>query len=75
MAKAWFNGLDLDDLRQKKYEAPFKPNTANLDSLVELSASVHDLKLGPPSPTKNRLIGRTSQVNSSSLLDDSDDEN
>ena len=76
MAKAWFNGLDLDDLRQKKYPAPFKPNTSTLDSLVELSASVHDMNFDPPSPPKAEtpLIGRTSTTNSSSLLDDSDDE-
>jgi hypothetical protein len=45
MSKAWFNELDLDDLRQKRYTAPFKPNTSTLDNLVELSSSIHDMKI------------------------------
>ena len=35
MAKNWFDGLDLDDLRIKKYEAPFIPNNDMMDDLIE----------------------------------------
>lgn len=81
MNKKWFAEFNLDDLRQKKYEAPFKPNTSTLDTLVERSSmhSLPDLDLesdmNPPSPLKglsSPMFGRSS-VNSSSLLDDFDE--
>ncbi|KAG7357543.1 serine/threonine protein kinase [Nitzschia inconspicua] len=31
----WFHELDLDELRQKKYPAPFKPIATSLDTLAE----------------------------------------
>ena len=33
MAQEWFQGLDLDNLRQKKHEAPYIPDNAIMDSL------------------------------------------
>lgn len=79
MAKKWFDELDLDDLRQKKYEAPFKPNTATLDTLVEKSSmhALPDFKdddfCPPPSNSVANPMFGSSSVNSGSLLDDSDE--
>jgi hypothetical protein len=39
MNQKWFAELDLDDLRQKKVEAPFKPNTSMLEKHVDAFAS------------------------------------
>lgn len=33
MAKEWFQGLDLDKLRQKKHKAPYIPDNATMDCL------------------------------------------
>jgi hypothetical protein len=39
LAMTWFAELDLDDLRQKKFKAPFLPDTSTLDTLVEKSSN------------------------------------
>lgn len=38
IAKEWFQDLNLDDLRQKKFKAPFIPQNTKLDDLVERSS-------------------------------------
>lgn len=77
MAKKWFDEFEIDNLRQKKCEAPFKPNTDMLDSLVERSYmhSVPDVPrdLDPQSLLQTPLI-RCSTVNKSSLIDDCDED-
>jgi hypothetical protein len=80
--KKWFAGLDLDELRKKKYRAPFKPNTSTLDTLVE-QTTMHPLSdvdverdtspCGPPKNSSRPMFGKSS-INPSSLLDDSDEE-
>mmetsp|Transcript_6055 Transcript_6055/g.14151 ORF Transcript_6055/g.14151 Transcript_6055/m.14151 type:complete len:84 (+) Transcript_6055:1795-2046(+) len=34
MAKKWFEGLELDDLRQKMYTAPYIPDNDKMDHLL-----------------------------------------
>ena len=34
MAKRWFEGLELDDLRQKNYKAPYIPDNETMDRLL-----------------------------------------
>jgi hypothetical protein len=67
MAKEWFSELDLDDLRQKKYKAPFIPNNTNLETLVEKS-SVH----GDAVPLQGSPNFGTKPKEKNSLLDHSD---
>merc|ERR1712207_75847 len=33
MAKQWFDGIDLDELRQKKHKAPYLPDNETLENL------------------------------------------
>ena len=33
MAKKWFDGIDLDELRQKNHKAPYLPDNATLEAL------------------------------------------
>ena len=81
LAMAWFNELNLDDLRQKKFKAPFIPRNELLKKLVDstsisLDSSHSSSCSGGTSCAElrnNSVLGGCS-VNSSSLLDDSDDD-
>ena len=88
MAKKWFEFLTLDDLRQKKYTAPFIPcNTTLEDHIEKSSVNLDDIEsidshdsfgpgggIGDSNHSDYKMFGTTSSVNSGSLLDDSDDE-
>lgn len=83
LAQKWFSDLDLDDLRQKKFTAPFIPKSKTLETPVDrTSLSVQSLSLGghlkgspnASSSVTGNLFGQSSSVNSSSLLDDSDED-
>ena len=68
MAKEWFIGLELDDLRQKKYEAPYIPNSVTLGHLLKstLSKSDSEESFGSDADFSGSLSGRCT----SSLISD-----
>jgi hypothetical protein len=86
MAKKWFGFLSLDDLRQKKYKAPFIPtNTALEEDIERTSVNLDDINggsvdsyglgnTGGSSHSDCKMFGTTSSVNSGSLIDDSEGE-
>lgn len=89
MAKNWFRSLNLDDLRQKKYKAPFIPRNKSLETSIErTSINLDDTSggrldsfgsFGPGTSGHSsnghcKMLGASSSVNSTSLLDDSDDD-
>jgi serine/threonine protein kinase len=70
LAMAWFSDLNLDDVRQKKFKAPFIPRNELLEKLVDRPSTSLDLSQS----SSNHTVLSGCSVNSMSLLDDSDDE-
>lgn len=85
LAKEWFADLDLGEVRQKKFPAPFIPKNAELDDMVEQAAMGSSLRVdsmqavNPPGLTLDGSVaplqvGFIGTSNKSSLLDDSDED-
>jgi serine/threonine protein kinase len=87
LAKKWFSDLELDDLRQKKYKAPFIPHNKTLEMLVERTSihgqslagkvdeSIHSIQTANCSSHAASTTGSVFGCSSTtSLLDDSDED-
>jgi serine/threonine protein kinase len=76
MSKKWFADLDLNELRDRTYKAPFIPRNETLDNLIaETMPSEMRTSVGPveaPPIISSPIFGEASKR--SSLLDDDDED-